>query len=162
GTNTAATLVSQQQGSATGDLFQAESGAGTNLLSVDYSGSLTVGNEASTTSSSRLFSDGFESGTFSEWTGSFYGTNASVTTSTPPARNGLYSAHFTNAAGAGSGSTDNITPSTTVAYREYVYVTSATGSVNLMGISDSTDTNEITTFRDASGNLALWNSASGV
>jgi hypothetical protein len=144
--------------------LQLQTASGTSYLTGD-SKNLIVSTKdvnvgtAATSSGKRVFSDGFESGTFGLYATQVGGGNASIDTAN--VRNGKYAAKFTP-----SGSTayvrTPVTGSTTMSMRGYVYITSQTsGNEHLMALCvDSGCATDFLLYRDVStGFLQFWNGA---
>ncbi|MBI5906929.1 hypothetical protein HY857_02635, partial [Candidatus Saccharibacteria bacterium] len=149
-----ATAFRNQTNSTTA--FQVQNAAGTNYLGVDtvnqgvFSGRLAVGS----VTGNRAFSDNFETGTYGLW-------NATVGTSsidTATVFAGGYSAKV-NPTASFAYREKNISGAATMYARGYVNIASTSTKVTLFSLYNSTDgfaASEITAYRQAGGNIAVY------
>jgi hypothetical protein len=166
GTGTAGTVIVKSPTNST-TAFQVQDATGASLLTADTTndnlttGDLSVGSPVNVGSSGRLFSDGFESGTISQW-----GSPVNVTIDTAQARNSKYALKLNGAPAASNLTSRPYTPSTTVYARAYFYTNAnGNGAPDLMQISNSTIgvTSIIAIYRnDANSNFLTMNYNNGV
>lgn len=142
--------------------FQIQNANGSSLLGVDTSnqkvtsGALNVG----TVTGNRVFSDNFESGSFGLWDTA----SGAPTIDTSTVFNGKYSARV-NTSASFLYEEKNITGAATMYARGYVNIASASTKSSLFSLYNSTDGfagSEITAYRNAGGNIAIYSGAAAL
>jgi hypothetical protein len=157
------TTIQTNTNSTTG--FQIQNAAGANFFTADSinkiitTDDLDVGSLANIGSSARLFTDGFENGTFNQWmSGVTSAGSDSASVSTSVVRNGIYAAKFVNVGSNPGGATVTtaINTSTTLDYRAYVDIASTSSSIDILRTASASG--GFTLYRDtATGKIGFYN-----